>query len=981
MALPSVGPHSDHFERQVPRSKGKAKAPPGGADGDGLEPPPSKVGKVCGRCGGADHERASNRLCPYHKPTIKATAKKDVEQVTGKTVPSTIKLPIKGLCTSSPASFASVHDTLALAYTPVAIAAALLLNEVVAAWVTDNRVLPQLNQSLLRRVFSLCASGELRIQASDSLQGQEEFLRSLERIWLGDGTTPGLRASYPARFAAFRAPGAQRIASPDRMIDQYFSSEFDNIYNATFKDYQVNIEVHLESAANRNFIKVAELRFDKLPWWNAVVDGDPEKELPAERKSAIFSSLLSASKSRRRPLRIFSRTAAAGDHYLTEQDVEQAVAAGQSLTYGWKTPSMQHHRSAVLGPHFLEALLRDVRAGRDLHVSMRGEFASWFEEEFETIMETVVLNKVARAQLAKDLVARITSTGAHKFSARHIALGEGPAAIPWDTLQAAANTGNDLLLHRRSGKAVVQNTLQHGTIVLLVTFLQEAWARQNDIERNGMQGGVKDWNTRLRFLHRSNCLIGALYDITVPAGPFDPQWQPPLPPTSALLPYFNYQTKHVKVATFDALLEVVKRHKRMFPVEHAAVMDDHFPFGEEFDETNEYHRRRLWAAVYDTDSLLQREVRGGFRDNYVGDKTRAFAFAVSSNGVEASVLFNKAVPNDDFEPEGEAREAGGADDEARIVREAAAAAFHAGLRRGMERAVQFEDQARRGEIKLHVQGLDPGPGGFTLARRTEDGEARSKVLFYSFKQYHYESGVRKRKRQQEALTKTMHVTTAAGPVSIQNIINAIPASTITAVDDIHRRNMYILTHLDTLVRFYSEFRDERFQNYRGKQIALERMAQELLAMEHESKTGSPKTVETKAARRNRKGWRRWFRSKRRKRAGGNRLPERYVIVWGNAKVGSMSWIKKQMRGPFKKLIALLEARSDVVVVMEDEYGTSKCCHSCDQWSLDTRRCRQMPKELEPTYRPPVVAEGEQAEERKWHVPMVIPTKKPWYVRW
>src|SRR4051812_43434841 len=106
----------------------------------------------------------------------------------------------------------------------------------------------------------------------------------------------------------------------------------------------------------------------------------------------------------------------------------------------------------------------------------------------------------------------------------------------------------------------------------------------------------------------------------------------------------------------------------------------------------------------------------------------------------------------------------------------------------------------------------------------------------------------------------------------------------------------------------------------------------------------------------------------------------------------MVWTKKCMCGPFKKLIALLKAQENVITVMEDKYGTSKCCCRCDKWSLDTRECRQRPKDLEPMqhlakevvdWQPPIAALSETPWRKQldWQAPLVTPTKEPWFMRW
>src|SRR4051794_21491577 len=139
----------------------------------------------------------------------------------------------------------------------------------------------------------------------------------------------------------------------------------------------------------------------------------------------------------------------------------------------------------------------------------------------------------------------------------------------------------------------------------------------------------------------------------------------------------------------------------------------------------------------------------------------------------------------------------------------------------MEKVVMWEDSARCGEINLHMQALDPGPGGFTLACCVEEGEEWSKIFHYSFRKYQHKAGIKKRMVWQQCRTNE---TLGPDGLTIQQIVNCIPLRSVTNLASIRNHNTYILTHLGTLVTFYSQFRADRFLNYRGKQIALERMA-------------------------------------------------------------------------------------------------------------------------------------------------------------
>ena len=497
--------------------------------------------------------------------------------------------------------------------------------------------------------------------------------------------------------------------------------------------------------------------------------------------------------------------------------------------------------------------------------------------------------------------------------------------------------------------------------------MREAQHRYQDIAVNGMAGGVKDWNMRLRFLRETNRLIEEAFVPALPPVPQPEHWTPATASCSQLLPYFNFVTKYISISSDDCLLGVVARHGRLFPAEHGAFMNVVFPIEDvEFDREDKGHRNRLWSAIYDTQTLL--ENKNG-RPAYSEEHRRIFRKTVTTDGVACSVIFDKAVPVLPPEVEAQIREDVGEADEREANREAAMASFHRALRAGFEKAAALEDAAARGEIRLHVLAMDPGVGAIgTLARRTEGIEDRSRTFGVSTKKYYAEAGITRRQKWMQLRTNDV---AGPGQLSVQQIQQGITSRTAPWVAAIHARSTYVLSHLDTLHEFYSRFRIDKFLNYRGKQIALERMVTEILTMENEKATGAPRTRQSARARKNAKQKRK--KSRKRKSPVEDPRPVRYILIWGNAKVGSMTFIKKHLRGPHKKLMQLMELRGDVTIIIEDEYGTSKCCTRCDQWTLDTAKCRQMPKATERTQMPA----NKQPQLPDWHPPMVIMTKKPW----
>lgn len=355
---------------------GKKRArSPAGSDGHGGDnQPPAKQRSTCGTCGAADHQRSTNKKCPQYAPrtgnanktairaapAVAATTGTPVTVPTSRPVVSAVKQPLAALLRNAPPTFLAVHDSLARDYTPTVIATSLLFNAGVEAWLATGNTLPKLDQAFLRRVLILVAWGELRVHTSASLAAQMPFLRALRDIWRGTPgvspdfvAIPGLRDSFPVLFAPL--PEVTNAGTGEhRMFDAYRSNEIDDIFNSSFCNaYQVNIEVHLEKASNKNLTTWAKQVFAALPW-HLVGSRDVDHALPKERQDEIRNNFLSAIRSRRRPLRIFCRIADIEDleaddaHHLEEATMAEAVENDIPLVYGWKTPRMQAHRTSEL---------------------------------------------------------------------------------------------------------------------------------------------------------------------------------------------------------------------------------------------------------------------------------------------------------------------------------------------------------------------------------------------------------------------------------------------------------------------------------------------------------------------------------------------------------------------------------------------------------------------------------------------------------
>lgn len=519
-----------------------------------------------------------------------------------------------------------------------------------------------------------------------------------------------------------------------------------------------------------------------------------------------------------------------------------------------------------------------MRRGRELYMTMQGEFAVWFEDSWEELFANGAAIVAANArtslckQLRKDIVDDIEP---------HIGHGPFPTRITVAGLQAASDAGLPLHLQYSSGNDVYQRrVLSPAVVTAMLAFIIEARHRYQVIRDNGMAGGVKDWNMRLRFLRESNALIEETFVANPLPVPLPEHWTPATAPASQLLPYYNFTTKYISVSSDFCLRGVLNRHARMFPAGHAAFMGGLFT-GRVFDDGSDEDWTLLWDTIYDWRALTVNE---NGSEAYSYEHRRLFRRTVGTDGVACSVIFDKAEPIPPKDVEAQIREDVGADDERQAVREAAKTSFHRVLRAGMEKASALEDAAAREEIRLHVEAMDPGVGAIgTLARRPEGLETRSKTFAVSTKKYYAESGITSRKKHMERRTNDI---VPAVQRSVQQIQQDIPSRTGTGLAAIVTRSRYVLSQLGTLLEFYQRFRIDKFLNYRGKQIAMERMVSEILNMESEKPRGAPTTRQSPKARRNAKHRRR--KKKLTHSPAQDPRPVHHLLIWGNAKVGGWS---------------------------------------------------------------------------------------------
>jgi hypothetical protein len=234
----------------------------------------------------------------------------------------------------------------------------------------------------------------------------------------------------------------------------------------------------------------------------------------------------------------------------------------------------------------------------------------------------------------------------------------------------------------------------------------------------------------------------------------------------------------------------------------------------------------------------------------------------------------------------------------------------------------------------------------------EDGSINYKSYEFTASRFKEDSGVAKRMRRMEERKKG----------TIQMIEARMPSRQATDLDQICNYNKYIMQHLTSLTSFYGAdwVRIARFNNYIGRSRTFDMLAKELIEME--TPKGSKKTVRSVKAHQN---YKRKMRAQRAEERDESGLIQRVVISWGSAKVGSMAFIRSKLKISHKRLLERVQQMPNVLVVMEDEFNTSKVCHSCDQKTIDEVEC---------------IKRLSKAEIAKTQGPLSIETHKPWALR-
>lgn len=978
-------------------------------------PAPKKRALQCKTCGKIGHARTSSKDCDFYQPRSSVQAKQQVkaaaEQAQGgvdiKTAPTTIKTSLNSAVPHESFKFAA--GSLAIDFTMVCIPAADLIKVGAQSFVELGNTLPELDQSLLRRIFFLVAAGEPRIHQSESLARQLPLLRHLEREWLvNSGGGPGLRLSYPRHYLGNPAGGEDL---PLRMFDTYISNEINDIFNQSFAPFETSIREDLRKTVNRNFVNALKQGQDLLPW-DEVRDLADGSAFPTSRKPAIHGAIFRAAHSRRLLLQFFSPPGGVAFQnmpdggYMTEARIRQAVQAnGPGLVYEFKTPAMPAAKRYSFTVPFLRAVLDLVERFQDLYVQMKGEFGVWFEEEFDAIGMPSVTQRAK--QLVKDaIMAHVTGEEDRLELGEHDGLNRAHI-ITRERLTAAAQAGTVLSLqYRNTAGILVFKTITAEAVRKLHQFVQDGINRFNLIVENGMAGAPGDWNRLVRFIVQTNTLIRETFRPPPPPDPLPANYNAPLPKCSPILPEYSYMTKYVHIASTAGLRNFINRHRRLFPDESRIFFETYFANGFSWDSKEDVDE--LWEAVFSPKSLINRNVGMENEKTNYPNRMRVFRKHVSTDGEGASYLFEKFVSARVLQAEQPAQEELDEDDEKAQRQEEARRLYERDLRAKLDEVAELKRRAERGEIILREQAIDPGIASMvTEVRETGefdvDGTPLYKTWSYSPKRFHAEAGYTKRRDKMNEAARTPNeafgpdpaLLAGAPPRSVNDINNGTPSKRLTAIEDVRARARYRLRHLDLLVLFYSDFRGARFENYRGKQQTVERMANEIIGMEDTKPDGAPRTA---LSAKDRNYARRERQLAKKFDPPPDQRPVFTVIVLGTAKTGSMPWVKGHLRGPMKLIMKTVDGRPCTVLLVIDEFNTSKVHHRCLSKSLDTRECVQM-KEMETwarvttAWHPPFVLPPDLAVANSlpattwripmakpaWHPPMSIPTKQPWLV--
>jgi len=197
-----------------------------------------------------------------------------------------------------------------------------------------------------------------------------------------------------------------------------------------------------------------------------------------------------------------------------------------------------------------------------------------------------------------------------------------------------------------------------------------------------------------------------------------------------------------------------------------------------------------------------------------------------------------------------------------------------------------------------------------------DGMPHFKHYHFSSARYKFDSGVSKWMRRMEKEKQGI----------IQKLENDMPHRNVIGLKAISDYNKYVMQHLHEFVGFYANerYRYARFEHYIGKKRTISSLCKEIIAME--APKGNRKTKVSVKNHRLEK-WDQWKQNKEME-------PERVIINFGAAKIGSMRHIRGSMKGPHKAVLDELNKMENVLVIMEDEFCTSQCCVACGKKSLE-----------------------------------------------
>ncbi|KAI9018398.1 hypothetical protein DFJ74DRAFT_225113 [Hyaloraphidium curvatum] len=648
---------------------------------------------------------------------------------------------------------------------------------------------------------------------------------------------------------------------------------------------------------------------------------------------------------------------------------------------------MRRGRRFLLPVPLIREILQLVARYRSLYVAKEGEYKLWFEETLTDILPTVQKQfRNDRKGEVEKLMRHITGTynQAHQIeNSVQIGIAGSPQLLTVARLRNLVNTNGACTWEFQSMGGITQMALDPARTARLLAFILDAIRRHMQIVHNGMVGAPDDWNRLLRFIRRTNDMIAASFVPRPPPDPRPANWNDPEPPTSPILPLYSTTPKHIDIAGDQCIGELLKRWKRLFPQRYSDFEITFF-HGNFVNQRTSPHLREAWPRLFKINDLIS----DGDKSKYK-NVPRSFAFSIASDSVAVSVKFEKAVPKVVYDASQVRAVDGMSDEDEDVARRARAAeANRKMIVDALKEAEVLYQRRDAGEIEVREIGADPGISAIlTCAERTSgvhaDGTPEYSFFSISPKRWMSEIGVTQRNanRNWQASQDLPTQQPPGDPTSLYDpagrsmadIYNGIGSKRQTDYQRVRERAEYRLEHLDEMVEFEWKFARHKLENYRGAQIGVIRMVDELLAMKV---SGTPKLALTRTQRKNRKRKEQRKRKERRERMadehgpGPPKKPVHVIISLGSTKTGSMKYIKGHMRASLRRFVNEFERRDNVLPILVNEFRTSKTHHKCGTVMLDTRGCldnrSQRKRRRQPT---------------PFHPPMSIPTFKPWGERW